>query len=329
MTHRIYITRPIQQNGVDMLIEKGYDVTMGTDSRPLPPGKLNKILSKAHKAGQGYSGVITLLTDKIGADILESAPDLKIVSNFAIGYDNIDVASLTSKGVRVTNTPGDYCDVVAQHVLALALALTNHIVAADTFIRKGKYVGWDPMLFVGRNIHDCTIGLIGAGHIGEKAAFHFKTGFNCKIVYSDVHPNLHMESEYGAVRLNTADEVLAQADIISLHVPLLPSTQHMINESSLKKMKSTAILINTSRGAVIDEQALVKALKEKRIAGAGLDVFEFEPKLAKGLNKLENVILTPHIASASDHARFEMSRIAAQNIIDVLEGRVPVGNIQL
>ncbi len=329
MTHRIYITRSIQENGIAMLREKGYEVVVGTDTKPLPPGKLYKILAKAQKKGQGYSAVITLLTDKVGEEILQYAPDLKIVSNFAIGFDNIDVKALIARGVYVTNTPGDYCDVVAQHTLALTLAVSNHIVAADAFMRKGKYVGWDPMLFVGRDLTGCTLGLIGAGSIGERVASHFKKGFDARIVYFDIHPNSNMESMYGAVELNTVEDVLKQADVISLHVPLLPSTKHLIRAESFDHMKPTAILINTSRGPVIDECALVQALKNKKIAGAGLDVFEFEPALAKGLQKLDTVVLTPHIGSASEHARFEMSRIAAQNVIDVLEHRKPVGNIQL
>jgi lactate dehydrogenase-like 2-hydroxyacid dehydrogenase len=182
------------------------------------------------------------------------------------------------------------------------------------------------MIFIGTDLCHKTVGLIGAGHIGEKAAMHFAKGMNMKVIYSDMHPNESIEKECGAVRVEQ-DELLAQADVVSLHVPLLPSTIHMVDATFLKKMKKTAFLINTSRGAVIDEVALVKALQEKVIAGAALDVYEFEPKLTRGLTKLENIVLTPHIASSSVYARNEMSRVAAQNIIDVFEKKTPVGNV--
>lgn len=328
-THRIYVTRAIPQNGIDMLVQKGYEVVVGADTKPLKPGKLNTILSKAEKKGRGYDAVLTLLTDKIGVDILASAPRLKVVSNMAIGFDNIDVKGLSDKQVTVTNTPGDYCDTVAEHVVALTLSLVNNVVAGDRFMRKGRYVGWDPMLFVGKNISKQTIGIIGAGRIGERTAYHFKKGFDTDILYFDLKTNETLEQEYGAKKMPTIESLLEQSDVVTLHVPLLSSTRHMVNESFLKKMKKDAVLINTARGPVVDEMLLVKALKEKWIAGAALDVFEFEPKLAKGLAKLENVVLTPHIASASVYAREEMSRIAAQNIIDVLEGRTPVGLVRL
>jgi glyoxylate reductase len=181
------------------------------------------------------------------------------------------------------------------------------------------------MIFTGTDISGKTVGLIGAGRIGERVAHHLAKGFESKIIYFDARPNERIEKEYGAIRIETLDELLAQSDIVSLHVPLLPSTHHMVNAKFLKKMKKTAFLINTARGPVVDEVALVAALKTKQIAGAAIDVYEFEPKLAKGLNKLENVVLTPHIASASEFARNEMARVAAQNVIDVFENRTPAG----
>lgn len=326
-THRIYITRQIGEHAIQMLRDKGYEVIVGKDAKPLKPGKLNTILRSAERQGRGYDAVITLLTDKITADIIAAAPNLKVVSNFAIGYDNIDVRGLANKGVVSTNAPGDYCDTVAEHIVAMTLALTRNIAVSDRFMRKGKYTGWNPMLFVGKDISKRTVGLIGAGHIGERAAYHFKRGFDTNIVYFDIKQNETIERECGAIRVQNIDELLDRSDVVSLHVPLLPSTHHMVNEQFIKKMRKDAVLINTSRGPVIDEKILVRALKEKWIAGAALDVFEFEPKLVKGLIKLENVVLTPHIASASEYARQEMGRVAAQNVIDVFEGRQPVGII--
>ena len=183
------------------------------------------------------------------------------------------------------------------------------------------------MIFIGTDLSKKTVGLIGAGRIGERVAYHLAKGFNVEIIYFDSRTNEKIECDCGAKKVNTLDELLARSDIISLHVPLLPDTHHMVNESFLKKMKQTAFLINTSRGPVVDEVALVAALKKKEIKGAAIDVYEFEPKLTRGLIKLDNIVLTPHIASASEHARNEMARVAAQNIIDVFEKRKPIGEV--
>lgn len=328
MTKRIYITRQIPEIGITMLREKGYEVVVGTATKPVSKKDLISVLKKEEKKGKGYDAVITLLTDKVDTEVLDAGVSLEVVSNYAIGYDNIDVAEALSQGVVVTNAPGNYVDTIAEHVVAMTLAVSSRIAEADRFVRQGKYTGWDPMIFIGTDLSHKTVGLIGAGHIGEKAAVHFAKGMNMKVIYSDMHPNESLEKECGAVRVEQ-DDLLAQADVVSLHVPLLPSTHHMVDASFLKKMKKTAFLINTSRGAVVDENVLVQVLKEKQIAGAALDVYEFEPKLAKGLAKLDNVVLTPHIASASEYARNEMSRVAAQNVIDVFEKKTPVGNVSL
>lgn len=326
---RIYITRQIPELATQMLTEKGYEVIVGTDTKPVAKKKLISILKKEEKKGRGYDALITLLTDQIDQEVLNTGISLEIVSNYAIGYDNIDVKSALEKGITVTNTPGNYTDTIAEHVVAMTLAITSRIAEADRFVRKGKYNGWDPMLLIGADLCHKTIGLIGAGRIGERVAFHFAKGFESKIIYFDTRPNETIEKECGAVRVDSIDELLAQADVVSLHVPLLPTTHHMVNAEFLRKMKKTAYLINSSRGAVVDEVSLVKALQVREIAGAALDVYEFEPKLSRGLTKLDNVVLTPHIASASEYARNEMARVAAQNIIDVFEKRTPAGNIVL
>jgi glyoxylate reductase len=197
------------------------------------------------------------------------------------------------------------------------------LVEADTFVRAGKYKGWDPMIFIGDTLRGKTVAIIGTGRIGEQVARKLHAGFGAKILYYDVRRNEKIESDCNAQFVNSVDEALSQADAVSIHVPLLPSTHHLINAENLKKMKKTAYLINTSRGPVIDEAALVKALAEGTIRGAGLDVYEFEPKLAKGLAKLPNTILSPHIASAQMGAREEMSLVVAENVIDFLEGKTP------
>lgn len=324
---RIYITHKIPKLAINILKEKGYDVVVSKDTGIVSQKKIIDVLKKEEKKGKGFHGLLTLLTDKIDKKVIDAGKSLEVVSNYAIGYDNIDVKALNEKGVIVTNAPGNYTDTIAEHTVAMILALATRIVEADRYVRKGSYKGWDPMLFTGNDLKGKTIGLVGAGRIGEKVTYHLVKGFDVKIVYFDTRSNEHIEKDCGAKRVNTVDELIAQADIVSLHVPLLPSTKHMVNTGFLKKMKKTAYLINTSRGPVVDEKALVSALKKGTIAGAALDVFEFEPKLSSGLTKLNNVVLTPHIASASEHARNEMSRISAQNIIDVFEGRKPIGQI--
>jgi glyoxylate reductase len=270
-----------------------------------------------------YDAVVSSWPEPIGAEVFDRFPSVKIYANFTIGYDNIDITEAKKRGIIVTNAPAlSATEAVAEHAIALMLALAARIVEADEFIRRGKFKGWSAVDFIGTDIIGKTLGIIGAGRIGERVA-HYANGLGMKIIYTDVVRNEHMEKEYSASYFATPEEVLRQADVISLHAPLLPTTNHLINENRLKLMKPTAFLINTSRGHIVDENALVIALKNKTIAGAGLDVFEFEPKLASGLVKLQNVILTPHIGSASVTARNEMSTMVAENIINFFEGRVP------
>lgn len=319
----IYVTRQIPHIGIDMLKAKGYTVVVGDDREPPSRKRLKKMVSK-----NKYDGVLTLLTDHIDAEFFDVAgPQLKVVSNYAVGYDNFNLKDAADRGITLTNTVGISSDCVAEHTVALMLALTTRIVEADSFVKRGKYKGWDPMIFIGTDLCGKTIGLIGAGHIGARAAMHLVKGFEAKVVYYDIKRNADLEAQ-GAQFVEKLEDVLVQSDIVSLHVPLLPSTHHLMNEERLKMMKPTAFLINTSRGPVVDEKALVAALQKGTIKGAGLDVYEDEPNLARGLAKLPNVVLTPHIASARESARDQMAVMAAQNIIDVLEGNEPKGKIK-
>lgn len=321
----IYVTRKVPDLAIKMLKDKGYNVEVGTSKVPLNKKDLLKLASR-----QKYDAFLTLLTDPIDEDFFKVAGNkLKIVSNYAVGYNNIDISAANKNKVIVTNTPGAFSDCIAEHAVAMTFALTTRLVEADKYVRKGKYKGWDPMIFIGEDVCGKTVGILGAGHIGERFAMHMNKGFNCKILYYDVKRNERIEKELGATFYENPDDVIKNSDILSLHVPLLPSTHHMINAEKLRMMKKSAILINTARGPVVDENALVAALKEGVIAGAGIDVYEFEPKLAKGLAKLDNVVLTPHIASARTSARNEMAELAAQNIIDVFEGREPKGIVKL
>jgi lactate dehydrogenase-like 2-hydroxyacid dehydrogenase len=315
---RIFITRRIPEIGIKMLTDKGYQVDISPKDRPLTKKELIKYLSK-----QQYDAVLTLLTDIIDAEVMDKAPSVKIYANFAIGFNNINVEEAKKRNIFVTNTPGGGADRVAEHTWGLILALTCRIVEGDNYMKKGKYNGWDPMLLHGTKLAGKTLGILGSGKIGADVAHRGKYGFGMNIAYYDVKRNEAIEKEFGATFYSTVDEVLKVSDIVSIHVPLLPSTQHLINAERLNMMKKDSYLINTSRGPVVDENALVQALKDGVIRGAGLDVFEFEPKLAKGLSKLNNVVLTPHIASGTEEARLDMAKMSAANIINTLEGNKP------
>ena len=301
-----------------MLQEKGYAVTVGTSKTPPAQVEIIKEIK-----GKNYDVIIVLLTDKIDGTVFDASPATKLFANYSVGYDNVDLVEATSRGITITNTPGDYVDGVAEHAIALLLAIMARLAEADKFVREGKYQGWDPMLFLGDKLAGKTVAVIGTGRIGERFARKLHDGFGVKIIYYDIVRNERIEKECDAQFVNSVDETLVMADAVSIHVPLLPSTHHLINKENLKKMKKSAYLINTSRGPVIDEVALVGALERGQIRGAGLDVFEFEPKLAEGLEKLPNTVLSPHIASAQIEAREEMSKIVAENVIDFLEGKVP------
>ncbi len=316
--YKVYITRKIPESGLQMLREKGYDIRVYEGGLIPTKQEIISALQSDH-----YDAVLSLLTDKIDAEVYDAGKSVKIFSNYATGYDNIDIEEAKKRQIVVTNAPGNYSYEVAEHAMALAITLVFRIPEAHMYMKAGKYKGWEPMLFLRSNLKDKTLGLIGAGAIGSHMAKMAVLGFGIQVIYFDVKRNEEIENKYGAKYLPTVEEVLKEADIVSLHVPLLPSTKHLINKERLDLMKDTSILVNTARGAVVDEAALVEALKSKKIAAAGLDVFEGEPELAPGLADLSNVVLTPHIASASFVARDEMAKVAAQNIIDCLEGRTP------
>jgi glyoxylate reductase len=314
-TLKVYITRRIPEPGIEM-IRKEHEVEINPYDRVLTREELLQ-------AVKGKDGILCLLTDKIDAEVFDAAgPQLKVVSNYAVGYDNIDVKEATKRGIVVTNTPGVLTETTADLAWALILATARRIVEADKFTRAGKYEGWAPMLFLGQDVYGKTLGIIGMGRIGQAVARRAK-GFNMKVLYNDIRriPE-EIEKELNATFVSL-DELLEQSDFVSLHTYLSPETYHLINEERLRKMKKTAYLINTSRGPVVDESALVRALKEGWIAGAGLDVYEFEPKLVPGLAECENAVLLPHIASASVETRTKMATMAAENLLAVLAGKMP------
>ncbi|MBI1961564.1 MAG: D-glycerate dehydrogenase [Parcubacteria group bacterium] len=305
----VVIARNIPKEGLEELY-KHCRVHMHRGS--MPPTRA-QLLSYAKEA----DALVTVLTEKVDAGLLSVAKNLKIVANYAVGYDNIDLKVAHRAGVYVTNTPGDLGASVAEHAMGMIMVLSKRMLEGDRFMRRGKYHAWDPNLLLGNDVRDKTLGIIGSGSIGSALVKIAKAGFGMRILYNDIVRNKKIEQDYHAKRVPLS-QLLKASDAVSLHVPLLPSTRHLIGAKELNQMKPTAVLVNTARGPVVDERALVAALKAKKIAGAALDVFEFEPRLAPGLAKLPNVVLTPHIASATVEARAQMGSIAAQNILDVL-----------
>jgi len=278
------------------------------------------------RRGPGHDYIYCLLTDNIDAHFLEvcaaSTPRLKMVANMAVGYNNIDVEAATRLGIAVSNTPGVLSDTTADLAFALLMATARRIPEAERYLRAGKYTGWGPLLFCGAEVHGSTLGLIGAGRIGKIVAKR-ASGFEMKVIYYDVyHLSPEEEAEYTVTYLPMED-VLRQADFVSVHTPYMPSTHHLISTRELKMMKPTAILINTARGPIVDEKALVKALQAGTIAGAGLDVFENEPAVEPELLTMENVVLLPHIASASLKTRTLMATMASDNIVAHYHGQQP------
>lgn len=320
---KVFITRPIPTIAIDMLKKAGHTVSMHRENEELSRKDLCKKVKGAH-------AILSLLTTHIDASVMDAAgPQLKVIANYAIGYDNIDCVAAKARNILVTNTPApEIADAVADHTIALMLALSRKIVAADAFVRSGSYTIWDPNIFIGTDLSTVTVGLIGLGRIGKCVARHLVRGFDAKILYTDVVRDRSFEKEFGA-RFMTKDAILENADIVSLHVPLLPQTRHLINAAALRKMKKGALLINTARGPIVDQLALLRALQSGKIGGAALDVFECEPLFGcsiadtKAYQKLSNVIFTPHIGSATLRARTSMARLAAEAINAVFKGKKP------
>lgn len=313
MRHTVYITRSIPQPAIDLLNSE-CDVVMNPEDTAVAQTEL---LTKV----KGKDGILCLLTDTIDEQVIEAADRAKVFANFAVGYDNVNVDAATRRGILVTNTPGVLTDTTAELAWALVFAAARRTAEADRFTREGRFVGWSPTLLLGQDITGKTLGVVGAGRIGT--AFAEKSrGFRMRILYHDVEPNADFEKRTGGTYVSR-ETLLEQSDIISLHVPLTPTTLHLIGKEELSKMKRTAILVNTSRGPVVDEQALAEALKKGQIAGAGLDVYEEEPNVNPALLTLDNVVLAPHIGSASVETRTKMAVMAAENLLAALRGEIP------
>ena len=274
MRPTVFVSRNIPQEGIDLLRNE-CDVEVSPHDRVLSKQELMDKM-------KGKDALLCLLTDKIDAEVLDSNPKLRVVSNYAVGFDNVDVKACTDRNIPATNTPGVLTESVADHAMALMLAVARRVCEGDKTAKAAKYPGWSPMYMLGNDVYEKTLGILGSGRIGKSVSERAHKGFRMKILYYDVVRDPAFEKDCGA-RFCTVDEVLREADFISIHVPLLPQTKHMISDAQFKMMKPTAYLINTSRGPVIDEPALVRALPARTIAGAGIDVFENEPKLSPGM----------------------------------------------
>ena len=310
----VFVTRELPGDAVERL-RAAAQVEVWPDQEPPPRDEL---LRRAARA----DALLTLLTDRVDAELLEGAPRLRIVSNMAVGYDNIDVAAATARGVLVTNTPGVLTETTADFAFALLLAAARRVVEGDRLARSGGWRTWHPSFLLGQDVHGATLGIVGLGAIGRAVARRAR-GVAMRLLYSDSQRRPELETELGAgfAPLNT---LLQESDFVSLHVPLTAETRHLIGRRELGLMKPSAILINTSRGGVVDQQALCEALHSRAIAGAGLDVAEVEPvPTGDPLLVLDNLTLTPHVASASVATRARMAVMAADAILSVLRGERP------
>ncbi len=315
MKLRVFVTRKIPDEGLRRITDK-FDTTVWASEEP---PSIQEIVQNA----EDCDGLVTLLSDPIGSDVINKLPKLKVIAQYAVGYDNIDVPLATKRKIAVTNTPGVLTETTADLTWALLMAASRRIAEADRYVRDKKWVvAWGPELLLGTDIFGATLGIVGMGRIGQSVARR-AAGFKMKILYYSRTRNENIENELDAkhVDLNT---LLRESDIVTLHVPLNSETNHLISKAELEMMKEDSILVNTSRGKVVDESALYSALEEGKIGSAGLDVFQEEP-IAKDspLLDLNNVVIVPHIGSASKNTRATMSRMCAENLIAALDGNMP------
>lgn len=310
----IFITGRVPEIAYTKLTEK-YDVTMNRTDRPLSKSQIIEGI-------KGKDGVLCILSDKIDREIIESNPNLKIIANYGAGFDNIDLAAARERHIMVTNTPLVSTISTAELTFALILGLARRIAEGDKLMRAGGFSGWSPMFHLGVELKGKKLGIIGMGNIGKQVA-RIARGFQMEVLYHNRTRLSTFEERELSLKYRNLDELLKESDIVSLHLSYNKSLHHYLGKDELSMMKKSAYLINAARGPLVDEGALLEALKENKIAGAALDVFEFEPRITEGLESLDNVLMTPHIGNATIEARMAMAEVAAENIIDALEGNIP------
>jgi glyoxylate reductase len=311
----VYVTRVIPQAGIDLLRDH-LNVEVNESDAPLTSEELR---SRA----ASYDAIVTLLTDQIDREVLQAGKGtLRIVANVAVGYDNIDVPAATEAGIMISNTPGVLTETTADFAWTLLMAAARRVVEADTFLRAGKFRGWGILMLLGADIHGKTLGIVGFGRIGHAMARR-AAGFGMRVLYFDPWvEDEEMGRTLGAHKVDLST-LLRESDFVSIHTPLTPETHHLIGEAQLHAMKSSAVLVNTARGPVVDEAALAQALRTGEIFAAGIDVFEQEPDVHPDLLLLDNAVLAPHIASASIDTRGRMATMAAENVVAALSGKRP------
>lgn len=313
---KVFVTRKIPGDAIEKLKTEGNEVIVSDLDRPLTG---EEMVEKV----KGVDALLSLLSDRIDGDLMDaSGPQLKIISNYAVGFDNVDVGAATDRGIVVANTPSDEVnEAVAEHTWALILSLARRIVEADESTRRGGYKGWEPDIFIGVSLIGKTLGIVGLGRIGSMVARRAR-GYNMTVLYNKHGRDEKAESELGVI-FAEIDDLLAKSDFVSLHVPLSDETRHMVNSGTLAKMKKGSFLINTARGPVVDEHALVNALRSGQLGGAALDVYDNEPDINPELITMQNCVLTPHIASATWEARNKMGEMAVAAIIDCFSDKMP------
>ncbi len=309
---KIFITRQIPSIGINLLKKKGFKVSVYRKDKPIP-------IKEFIKAAKDCDAVISLLTENIDKEVIDKMKNCKVIANYAVGYNNIDVGYANSKGIVVTNTPDVLTDSTADLTIALVLACARRIPESENLVRSRKFVGWKPQLLLGMELRNKYFGILGAGRIGTEVAKRAHA-FGCKIIYYSNSVNNFLETKLNAKKLSL-NSILKKLDILSIHLPLNQKTNKLLNENNLQLLKKSAILINTARGEIVDEKVLISLLKSRKIFAAGLDVYEDEPNIKKEFYDLENVILLPHIGSATIEARNKMSLLAAKNVIAVLSGK--------
>ncbi len=312
---KVLITRGVFPEVVDALAKR-FAVDHNADDRPWPPDELARRL-------QGASGALATVMDRFDEPILAQCPGLEVISNIAVGYNNIDVPACTRRGIRVTNTPGVLDDTTADLTWSLLMAAARRIAEGDAYVRAGDWkIAFGVQYFLGQDIHHATLGIIGMGRIGQAIARR-GAGFDMRVIYNNRTRLADGDEKRLNARWVERDRLLAESDFVVVMAPYSPATHHMIGAAEIARMKPTAVLVNSARGGVVDDGALVEALRTKRIAAAGLDVFEGEPRVHPGFLGLRNVVMTPHIGSASRATRIVMCNTAAANLCAVLEGREP------
>ncbi len=315
MSDRILLTRHMPSAATDVLAAAGHTADMFATSDPPPRAE---IITRA----RGCAGVITMLSDRVDEEFLDGiGSSLRIVANYAVGFDNIDREACQRRGIRASNTPGVLTEATADLTWALILAAARNVAEGDRVMRGEQWSGWAPLQLLGLELNGATLGILGAGRIGTAVARR-SVGFGMRVLYTARSVKAPLEKELGAERVEL-DRLVAESDVLSLHIPMTPEARHLIGAAQFQAMKRTAVLVNTARGPIVDEAALVEALRSGEIAAAGLDVYENEPRMAPGLAELPNAVLLPHVGSGTTSTRSKMAAMAAENVVAVLAGREP------